>query len=221
MSAPIPTVTGRPDAAAALAAVGRAFADPVRDAQRVFRALLEAMSRPGQVQALPAAALAGMQSPGLDVAQTAVLLTLLDAETTLWLDPDAAPRTDPAAAAYLRFHTGVRLLGDASSAGFAATHAAAADAALWSTLPHGTDESPQAGATLIVAVASLAHGHGIALEGPGIEHRQALQVEGIDPAFWRARRAMESVFPRGIDLILTCGDRIAALPRTTRIVSGA
>ena len=62
------------------------FADPVHDAQRSFRAVLDAMSRPGRI-----AQITGVTAPGpLGAAAGAVLLTLVDHETRLWLDPDAA-----------------------------------------------------------------------------------------------------------------------------------
>lgn len=203
-----------------LARIGRGFGVPVHGAQQVFRAALEAMARPGRVMALPAAALADLEPPGLGRGLTALLLTLLDAETGVWLDPASAP---PGAGAYLRFHTGARLRDAAADAEFVVLDAAQAGPAWWSRVGHGTDESPQSGATLIVAVPSLADdatpapGLHLELRGPGIEHRQRLRVGGIERAFWQARAALEAEYPRGVDLILCCGDCLAALPRTTRI----
>ena len=53
------------------------FADPVPDAQRCFRAVLDAMAHPGRV-----ARVAGVSSAGLlGTAAAAVLLTLVDHET--------------------------------------------------------------------------------------------------------------------------------------------
>jgi alpha-D-ribose 1-methylphosphonate 5-triphosphate synthase subunit PhnH len=73
------------------------FADPVMDAQLCFRSVLDAMARPGQVHAVQ-----GVSPPApLCVAAGAVLLTLADHETPLWLDPGAARAT-----AWIAFHTG-------------------------------------------------------------------------------------------------------------------
>ncbi|MEO8804562.1 MAG: phosphonate C-P lyase system protein PhnH [Burkholderiaceae bacterium] len=199
---------------AALATMGRGFADPVHGAQQVFRAVLEAMSRPGRVQALPPAVLAALEPPTAERGLAAVLLSLLDAETSAWLDPVCSA---PGSADYLRFHTGVHVRADAGSAAFAVTRATCAAAALWHTLEDGSDELPQAGATLLVEVPSLDAGPALALRGPGIETVQTLRAAGLDDAFWAARRSLEPHLPRGIDLILTCGDRIAALPRSTRV----
>jgi alpha-D-ribose 1-methylphosphonate 5-triphosphate synthase subunit PhnH len=102
-----------------------------------------------------------------------------------------------------------------------------AEASLWSRLRSGTDEQPQDGATWIVDVPALqspgdkpgdaAAGLLLTLTGPGIEHQHPLQVAGLAPAFWQARRALEPARPRGVDLILCCADRVAAVPRSTRV----
>ncbi len=206
--------------AARLAAVGRGFAQPVHASQRAFRALLDAMSRPGRIQALPDTVLDGIEPPGLPRGLTALLLTLLDAETSVWVDPELAGEHG---LDYLRFHTGVRTLSDPGEAAFAAWPADRVRPAAWSVLDAGTDEVPQSGATLLVEVASLQSqvmstaGTLLQLRGPGIESVQSLLVGGLDAAFWQARAALEGEYPRGIDLILCCGDTLAAIPRTARV----
>lgn len=199
---------------AVLAEVGRGFAQPVAGAQQVFRSVLEAMARPGRVQALDATALAGMDDAGLGRARCAVLLALLDAETRVWLHPGLA---QAGARAHLQFHTGVRIAPDAEGAAFVVADAGAVDAAWWERLPRGSDAAPQDGATLVVEVPALERGPALALRGPGIERVQRLQVDGLRAGFWQARVALEREFPLGVELILTCGDRLAALPRSTRV----
>lgn len=61
-----------------------AFADPVFQAQSVFRALMDGFARPGTVANL--AALASPPSP-LGKASGAVALTLCDHDTPVWLSP--------------------------------------------------------------------------------------------------------------------------------------
>jgi len=73
------------------------FADPVTSAQACFRAVLDAMAHPGRIKTAPE-----VTAPApLCAALGAVLLTLVDPETPLWLDPEAA-----AARAWIGFHTG-------------------------------------------------------------------------------------------------------------------
>ena len=181
------------------------FADPVPAAQSCFRALLEALSRPGRIQSL--AALPEAPAP-LAPAAAAALLTLADADTPVWTD------AGPAAEAWIRFHAGCPLVEDPAAAAFLLATATPPD---FSMLDAGTEEEPHRSATLILQVAALADAPGWALTGPGIEHRHHLRVTGAPPGFPAAWAANAARFPRGIDLILCAGDRLAGLPRTTRI----
>lgn len=174
------------------------FADPARDAAHAFRAVLDAMARPGRIHAVTGAA-----APGLSAAAATVLLTLTDATTPLHLagalDNDALRR-------WIAFHTG-------------APQAAAADAGFalgrWPDLQPvmrfriGEPAFPDRSATLIVEVERL-EADGAQLTGPGI--RDAARLSLPETAAFRANRAL---FPLGFDTILTCGDRLAALPRST------
>jgi alpha-D-ribose 1-methylphosphonate 5-triphosphate synthase subunit PhnH len=181
------------------------FADPVHDSQRCFRALLTAMSRPGLVQ--PAGAALAPPAP-LQPAAAAVALALLDADTPVWLD------AGPAAARWLGFHTGCPVV---DAPGAAAFLLATGPAPRLADLAAGSEEAPETGATLILQVESLAEGTGWRLTGPGIETEHRLAVTGLPADFvaqWAGNRRR---FPRGIDIVLCVGDRLAALPRTVRI----
>ena len=180
------------------------FADPVLDAQSSFRAVLEAMSRPGRIQAIVAPP---EVPPGLSPAAAAVLLTLVDAATPLRLEAGAE------AEAWVRFHCGCPLVSE--GAAFVLDPSA--------SLPgsrSGSDEEPERGATLILEVASMTEGEGWRLTGPGIRDAHRLHVAGAPSGFvagWTRNRAR---FPRGVDVILCAGSRIAALPRSVQIEEG-
>lgn len=185
------------------------FADPVIDAATTFRAVLEAMARPGRVHRLDA-----MPVPPapLTPAAAAVALTLVDGDAKAWLAP--ALRT-AAVDAYLRFHTGAGPSTDPASAAFAFGD--------WTALagepfPAGTPAYPDRSTTLVVAVARLKAGGGVRLTGPGIAEAHHLDTD-LPPDFWQWRADRHADFPVGHDVILTCGDSIAALPRTTRAES--
>jgi alpha-D-ribose 1-methylphosphonate 5-triphosphate synthase subunit PhnH len=180
------------------------FADPVLDAQACFRAVLEAMSRPGRVGRVVAPP---EVPPGLSPAAAAVLLTLVDADTSLQLS------AGPEAEAWVRFHCGCPVV--AAGADFVLD-----PAATLLSLKAGTEEEPQLGGTLILQVGQLSEGAGWRLSGPGIRDAHRLSVSGAPGGFvadWARNRAR---FPRGVDVILCAGDRVAALPRTTRIEEG-
>src|SRR3954452_23394795 len=88
------------------------FADAVGDAQACFRLVLDAMAHPGRVQTVRPLS----PRPPLCNAAAAVVLTLIDQETPLWLDLDAA-----AARAWIAFHTGAPMIADPTRAMFAVT----------------------------------------------------------------------------------------------------
>ena len=180
------------------------FADPVHDAQRSFRAVLDAMSRPGRI-----AQITGVTAPGpLGAAAGAVLLTLVDHETRLWLDPDAA-----AARRWIEFHCGAQVVGDEADCAFAL----GSGLPDLDRLPAGSHESPETSATVICQVESFSAGAVFRLTGPGLREPTTLTVKGLPRDFVTIWRRNHALFPRGIDLILCAGDRLTALPRTVSI----
>jgi alpha-D-ribose 1-methylphosphonate 5-triphosphate synthase subunit PhnH len=183
------------------------FADPVLDAQTCFRALLAAMSRPGRIQsvAVPAAT-----PPPLGRAAAAALLTLVDGETRLAVDPALTGAGD-----WITFHCGARA-GPAAEADFVL---AAALPALGG-LRAGIDEAPEASATVILEVEDLGAGTPYLLSGPGLRAPETLLVAGLPADFAARWAANHALYPCGVDLILCAGARFAALPRSLRIVEG-
>lgn len=176
------------------------FADPARDAARAFRVILDAMARPGTV-----ARLTGITPPaGLSAAAAATLLTLADRTTPLHL---AASHEDAEISDWIAFHCGAPLVaaGDATFAlgTWAALHPLDRFAV-------GTPEYPDRSATLIVDDATT--GAPATLRGPGIRDTAAADLP--DPAAFAANHAR---FPLGWDAILTRGDRLTAIPRSTEV----
>lgn len=177
------------------------FAEPALDAARAFRAALEAMARPGTIHTV-----AGAQPPApLSVAAGVLLLTLCDPETPLYL-AGALDRAD--LRQWLGFHTGAPLVG-AAEAMFAV--GPWADLMPLDRYAIGTPDYPDRSATLIVEMPALTTA-GAVLTGPGIRERATL---GLPDGAAMARNA--ALFPLGLDFYLCTGDRLAALPRSTRI----
>jgi len=135
-------------------------------------------------------------------------LVLLDGTTPLHL----AGRHDcPAVRDWIAFHTGAPLVG-ADAAMFAigdwpALHPVGRFAV-------GTPDYPDRAATLIVETDRL-EPRGARLTGPGIAGSARLSLPEV--AAFRANRAR---FPLGFDTLLTCGDRLAGLPRSTDVEDG-
>ncbi len=85
----------------------------------------------------------------------------------------------------------------------------------------GSDEAPETAATLILQLAALGSGRSYRLEGPGLAAPATLHAEGLPHDFTAQWAANHARFPRGVDLILCAGDRLAALPRTLKIEEAA
>lgn len=176
------------------------FAQAPTDAARAFRSALDALSRPGVVHEVAGAAPPLPLSP----AAGALVLTLCDPETPVWLAPSVA--TD-LVVDWFRFHTGAPMAPRAEAAfAFGPWDALAPihDFAI------GTAEYPDRSATLVVEMPALGAEH--RLTGPGIQDAAHLTLP--DPQAFRANAAL---FPLGVDFFLTSGARLAGVPRTTRV----
>jgi alpha-D-ribose 1-methylphosphonate 5-triphosphate synthase subunit PhnH len=180
------------------------FADPVAGAQACFRAVLDAMAQPGRVMSV-----AGVSAPApLCEAAAAVLLTLVDHETPLWLDPDAET-----ARGWIAFHTGAPSSDDPA-------FVLALTLPDLVALPAGTDEMPETSVTVILQVRALGSGRRFMLEGPGLRWPAELRVDGLPADFISIWQRNHALFPRGVDLILCAGSRLAALPRSVTVSEG-
>lgn len=177
------------------------FADAPRDAAHAFRAIMSAMARPGTILPLTAA----RPPEPLSAAAGTILLTLCDPDTPIWL----APGFDtPDLRAWIAFHTGAPISApDTCHFALGTWEMLPLD-----DLPIGIPDYPDRSATVIVEGADLSGTGGSRLTGPGIETEAHLPLP--DPAWLRTNAAR---FPLGLDFLFCAGDRIAALPRSTRI----
>lgn len=183
-----------------VSALDGGFADAALDTARAFRAIMGVMARPGEISQVTGAA----PPAPLSGAAGAVMLTLCDPDTPVFLAPSCETHD---VTAWMRFHTGAPL---------AAPEAARFAFGTWDELralpfPVGTPEYPDRSATLVVELPELAAA-GTVLKGPGIRDRAALSLPETE-AFVANRR----LFPLGLDHFFTCGERIAALPRSTEV----
>jgi len=186
-----------------------ALADPAHDAQRIFRGVLDAFSHPGRVVTL-ADAPAG---PGtLSPASVAVLLTLADRDTPLWLD-GAFDR--PEVRDFLRFYAGTPIVATRGEASFAVV--AYDDPAPLDGFAIGTDTFPDRSATLVVEVPALEGGAACTWRGPGIDGTAHVAIDGLPEGFWPAWAANHALFPCGVDIVFAAGSRLLALPRSIAV----
>jgi alpha-D-ribose 1-methylphosphonate 5-triphosphate synthase subunit PhnH len=190
------------------------FADKVLSAQSTFRSVTDAMARPGSVQRIGSAA--GAPAAMMRGA-AAIVLTLFDHDTPVWLDGRMSATAD--VAKWLKFHTSAPVVTDSSIASFALAGDPENLPAL-DRFAFGSNEYPDRSTTLVLQVESLTDGPMVELQGPGINGTAALRVS-IQPQDLFERLAINAaLFPRGIDVVLVHDDSIVAIPRTTRLVRG-
>ena len=187
------------------------LSDPTLQTQRVFRAIMDAMARPGTIKPIRTDA---RPPAGLLPLVGAVLATLADADTPLWLDE--ALQGKLTVADWLTFHVGAPFAVEPARATFAVLSEAQKIASL-DIFAQGQQDYPDRSSTLIIAVEELREEGDWTLSGPGIKTTTLLGVTPISPLFLDQWTANNNRFPRGVDVIFVAPDAIACLPRTTRI----
>lgn len=185
--------------------------DPIHDTRETFRALVDAMSRPGTVRTGPAPMDHAVASTLLD---HEVELATADRELREALE--AAGRltgADPANADV------VHVTGEAGDAGERIRAA-----------PRGTLKEPSDGATALCRVDGLdadastdddpvsdaraVDYNALRVSGPGVPDTRALGVAGLSADAADAIVDARSGYPRGVDVVLATERRVAALPRS-------
>lgn len=174
--------------------------DPVHDTRTCFRALVDAMSRPGTVA----------ESPN-EPADHAVLSTLVDHEVTCFT-PDETIRT-------ALENEGRLTVAEPERASI--VHAPRPNECPVRNLARGSLKEPSDGATVVYGVGALdpdpdANGEltTLVLSGPGVPEERRLGIRGFTPADARALADAQSSFPRGVDAVLTTERSLAAVPRS-------
>jgi alpha-D-ribose 1-methylphosphonate 5-triphosphate synthase subunit PhnH len=192
---------------------GRGFRDPVMGSQAMFRAILSALSRPGQIVAIPEVGVEGPPEISHDL--LAILLSLCDHETPVWLD--RALRAS-SVARWLAFHANCPVTDDPSRASFALLRGLSDDPAV-SAFAHGDPRYPDRSTTILVSADSLSGGVPLMLEGPGIETRIRIAPVGLPDGFVESVQMNHELYPLGVDFLLVAGHAMTGLPRTTRIIT--
>ncbi len=187
------------------------FAEPVFEAQAAFRALMAAMAEPGTVQMIETAV--RPPEPMSPVAG-AVLSTLCDADTPVWLDTALA--ANEAAGQWIAFHAGAPVTANPIEAHFAFVTDPSAMPALGS-FSLGSQEYPDRSTTIVLQVSGFEDGDPITLAGPGIRATAALAPFPMPRNFAAQWNANGRHFPRGIDLVLAGPGAVACMPRTVRL----
>jgi alpha-D-ribose 1-methylphosphonate 5-triphosphate synthase subunit PhnH len=183
------------------------FVNPILDSQAAFRSIMDAAASPGTLVEV------GRSLPsfeGVDPAALCFLMALCDQATPVWLGGD---HDQSALLRYLAFHTGAPLAKRPVDAAFALI-AEPAQLPPLVTFSAGEQEYPERSTTVLIQLPSLTAGPPVHIEGPGIQGKATVRPAGLDPAFWPAFAANRDLYPCGVDVILTSGSELLALPRS-------
>ncbi|MBZ0229697.1 MAG: phosphonate C-P lyase system protein PhnH [Bauldia sp.] len=186
------------------------FADPVFDAQAVFRAVLDAFAHPGRVVAVgrpvkPPAPLAPVAA--------AVVAALADEGTPIFLDPFLSV---DAVCGWIAFHVGAPIADSPANAAFALI-GDPAGMPRFAAFGQGTAEYPDRSTTLVIQVTGFAGPKSLHLSGPGIKGSARIAAESLPPGFAAEMQANRTHFPRGVDVVLAAPEAIVALPRSIKV----
>lgn len=186
------------------------FSNASVDAAKAFRAVLKAMSRPGLLVPLRSNL---SPPPPLSAEVAALLLTLADADTTIWLAPGLVSE---GVRRWIAFHTGSSVVADPARAMFAFARRDD-DPGYIHALHLGSAEYPDRAATLVLELPDLDRGRSHTLTGPGVENKITLAATLPGEVLVLLGRNAE-LYPLGVDVVLTAPGAIVGLPRSTRIV---
>jgi alpha-D-ribose 1-methylphosphonate 5-triphosphate synthase subunit PhnH len=188
--------------------------DPVSDSQQVFRAVLDALSRPGSLQSLSVLPPA---PPPLAAATGALLLALADADTPLWLAPSV---DSPEVRAWVTFHCGAPWAETPAQATYAVFSVHDPLPAL-AAFGLGTAEAPQLSTTILMQGVHFGDAAFApwSLRGPGIADRTPLCASPLPAGFADLWAENSTSYPQGIDALLLGENTLCGLSRTTALTS--
>ncbi|MCV7032283.1 phosphonate C-P lyase system protein PhnH [Mycobacterium sherrisii] len=180
---------------------------PAAQSQQVFRAMLEALARPGIPMPLPREPLSMLAPAVVPVVALADLSTgvcVLEREGERWAEAVGTATSAPTWPAEMaRLVCAVRPIDVAELRGFA----------------RGSAYAPEDGALVALGVPDVQGGpRRWTLSGPGIRDAARLAPRGLPDGFVAARADAVAAYPAGIDILLVTDDgRVVGLPRTTTI----
>jgi alpha-D-ribose 1-methylphosphonate 5-triphosphate synthase subunit PhnH len=177
------------------------------DSQQVFRAVLEALARPGTPMALPPEPLTALTpaiAPIIALADSTTGVCVLENSDDRWADTIATATSAPIWPAEMaRLVAAVRPISADEVRGF----------------NRGSAQAPEDAALVAVGVRDVHGGpRRWTLSGPGVCDTTTVAPQGIPTEFVVARAEAVTAYPAGIDVLLVTDDgRVVGLPRTTTI----
>ncbi|MDR1656172.1 MAG: phosphonate C-P lyase system protein PhnH [Deltaproteobacteria bacterium] len=192
--------------------------DPVAAGQIIFRQALTAMSRPATARKVDFYPLF-RTAPPLPMVTAALVMTLADSQTPLWLSPSLKE-----AQSWLNFHLSAEISNNLSTAQFVVC-GSPEELPRFSELTRGTDRRPDLSATVIISKALNSPEDKIIAAnniepwawGPGLKNPRPFSGPFLTPNFWSDWQENTALYPMGVDVFLTGDNLLAGLPRSVRL----
>lgn len=188
--------------------------DYIHDIQKIYRKILDSMSKPGKINEIADNIKNLEVHSSLSKEIMALAYTFLNIDSKFYIENKEEEK-------YVQLHTFAR--GESIEKAefiFIDTKNQEVDKVLniMKIASKGTLEDPHESATLILHVEDIKKSKGLVLSGPGIKEKSDVFVVGLDEKILKNRAEINSEFPLGIDFILIDNSgKILCLPRTTKI----
>lgn len=191
--------------------------DFVHDTQKIYRKLLDSMSKPGKINNISNEIKDIEIYSSLSKDLMGIIYTLLNLESKFYIE-------DKEESKFIKLHTLAKEK-NIENAEFIIFDIEKENKnnliEIVEKCEVGTLEDPNLGSTLILKVKKIQESGDLILRGPGIKNSNEFSIDGLDEVFFKKREAINKEFPMGIDIILIDQDaNIACLPRTTSIEVG-
>ncbi|MDR2455435.1 MAG: phosphonate C-P lyase system protein PhnH [Deltaproteobacteria bacterium] len=191
-------------------ALSGAFLDPPMGAQKAFRLALAAMSRPATIIEADARPLFGGRPP-VSPLLAALLLTLIDGRTPVYLTPDLKKASE-----WLAFHAAAVIAEEPDEAAFVVSSTLSALPPL-ASLSQGLERYPDRSATVLAGSDLGSPGLAVWASGPGLKEPRLAGDLGLDDRFVGQWEDNHAAYPLGVDVFLASDKALAALPRSTKL----
>ena len=190
--------------------------DTVFDAQEHFRVLLDSMSRPGKINALPALEI--LPPEGLQSSAALTGFALLNNDVTFYI----AGKNREDIAGYFLVNTGAQPA-EINTAGYIFIPEYFYDELLYDA-QMGTAIYPEDSATIIAQSELISEemhegAIGLTLKGPGVNGEAKVYISGISRDLLDFLKIQNEEYPLGIDMIITDKmGHVMGLPRSNRFI---
>ena len=188
--------------------------DPIFDAQKHYRKLLDSMARPGKINQLDDVSI--KPPGGWSKAAMFIGFALLNREVSFWVNPD-----DQELSQYVQHQTSARVCEVEHAADFVFLQGEVSCAHFpeWKL---GTLAYPEESATLIIQLRGLSltpmrDAIALHLKGPGVLGTKVVYVTGVWPTYLELLQKVNAEYPLGVDVFFVDqDDQFIGLPRSNK-----